>query len=194
MGSTGILVRVTASLERQALGVLGGADAGRQRVAGINRHVHDAAALHAVLGTAGPCGKDFALEVAVVVRVGIDEAADGAVLGRHLGLDAAPRTAVARDHDGALDGDAQAVELLVVVGHAVVDVDQRRGDVAIDRVGVVGGQLLVVLARRWDRRRTAGSASLAVNVRGLDQFQRRAPWGWGRARRRSRCGRPGPTP
>ena len=68
------------------------------------------------------------------------------MLGRDLGLDAAPRPAITRDYDGTLHGHSQAVEPLVVFGHAVVDIDQRRRDIAIDRVGVVGGQLLVVLA------------------------------------------------
>jgi hypothetical protein len=38
-------------------------------------------------------------------------------------------------------------ELLVVVGHAVVDVDQLAGNVAVDRVGVVARELLVLLPR-----------------------------------------------
>ena len=133
--------------ERQPLGVLGGADAGSKRVAGVNRHVHDAAALRAVFWTERAFGEDLALEVAVLMRVGIDQASDGAVLGRHFGLDAAPRIAVARDHDGALHGDAQAVERFVVFGDAEVHVNQRRGDVAIDGVGVIDRQLLVVLGR-----------------------------------------------
>ena len=55
---------------------------------------------------------------------------------------------VACDHDLALDVDAALRQLLVVRGHAVVDVDELAGHVAVDRVGVVGRQLLARLARR----------------------------------------------
>ena len=65
-----------------------------------------------------------------------------------LGLMPAPGPAVPRDHDRALDRDAQPLEPHVVLGHPVVDEDQRRGDVAVRRVGVVGGKLLGLLARR----------------------------------------------
>ena len=107
-----------------------------------------AAALHAIRRTPGALGENVALGVAIVARIGIDQAADRAVLGGDLGLDAAPGDAVARDHDGALNGDAQAVQFLVVSGNAVVDVDERRGDVTVDRVGVVGRELLGLLVRR----------------------------------------------
>ena len=139
----------------EALGIFRGADAGRERIARIDRHVHHAAALHAVARTPCAVGENVALRVAVIGGIGIDEASDGAVLGRDFGLDAAPGIAVARDHDGAFDRNAQAFELLVVIRDAVVDVDQRRGDVAVDRVGVVGGQLLGLLVgggidgQRW---------------------------------------------
>ena len=46
------------------------------------------------------------------------------MLGGDLGLDAAPGIAVTRNDDGALDGNAQAVEFFVVAGQAIVDVDQ----------------------------------------------------------------------
>ena len=62
------------------------------------------------------------------------------------GLMPRQRLAVARDDDLALDVDAELVELLVVLGHAVVHVDETAGDVAVGRVGVVGRQLLGRLA------------------------------------------------
>ena len=74
----------------------------------------------------GPVGKHVAVAVAVVARIGVDQAADRAVLGRDLRLDAAPRLAVARDDDRAFHRDAVALELLVVLGPAVVHVDERR--------------------------------------------------------------------
>ncbi len=85
------------------------------------------------------------MNVAVVGGIGINEAADGAMLGGNLGLDAAPGIPVARDYDCALDGDAHAVEFFVVIRDAVVDVNQRSGDVAVGGVGVIGGQLFGLL-------------------------------------------------
>ena len=131
-------------LQREALGVLGGADAGRQRVADVVG-VHDAAALHALARAERAVGERRALEVAVVAGVGVDQAPDRAVLGGDLGLDAAPGVAVARDHDRALDRDPQALQAVVVVGHAVVDVDERSRHVAVGRVRVVGRKLLLRL-------------------------------------------------
>jgi hypothetical protein len=131
--------------DRQAFGVLGGADAGSERVAGIDRHIHHAAPLHAVLGAHGSDGEDVARGITVFVRVGVNQAADSSMLGGDLGLDAAPGFAVASDDDGALHGDAEAIELLVVGGDAEVHIDQGRGDVAVGGIGVVRGELLAVL-------------------------------------------------
>ena len=80
--------------------------------------------------------------------------ADRPVLGRHLRLDAAPGAPVAREGDLALHGDAQPLELVVVLGQAVVHVHEGAGDVAVDRVGVVRRELLGLLATgRIDRER-----------------------------------------
>ena len=124
-------------LERRPLGVLGGADAGRQRIARIHRQVHHRAALRRAIAAPAARGVDVALEEAVVARIRVDQAADRAVLGRDLRLDAAPRAAVAGDDDLALDVDAAALELLVVGRDAVVDVDELGGHVAVGRVDVV---------------------------------------------------------
>ena len=76
------------------------------------------------------------------------------MLGGDLGFHAAPRLIVLGDHDRAFDRDAQAVELFVVFGQAVVHEDQRRGDVAVRRIGVVGRKLFRFLVRcRIDRQR-----------------------------------------
>src|SRR5207244_1289593 len=82
-------------------------------------------------GPPRPAGVDVALDVAVLPRVRVDEAADRAVLGRDLGLDAAPRPEIARDHDRALHRDSQALEPVVVGGDAVVHVDERCSDVPV---------------------------------------------------------------
>ena len=100
--------------------------------------------------------------------------------------------AVARDDDGALHRDAEPLELLVVLGQAVVDVDERPGHVAVDRVGVVGRQLLGLLAGR----RVDGDDRLVERQRGTASARssrRAAPSASGRARRRSRSARPSPT-
>jgi hypothetical protein len=131
-------------LQREAFGILGGADARRQRVADV-QGVHDAAALDACLGPGRSLGKRLAVEVPVVARVGVDEATDRAVLAGDLWLDAAPGVAVARDDDRALDRDAQPLEPVVVLRDAVVDVDEPSGHVAVDRVGVVRRKLLGLL-------------------------------------------------
>ena len=147
MGSTGIFVIVLASLMGKTLGIGGRADSGSERIAGIVG-VHDAAALDAIFGTPAALGIIVALKVAVISRVGIDDASDGAVLAGNFRLDAAPAFSVAGDDDGAFDGNSEAIELFVVFAAAVVHIDQRRGHVAINRIGVVGGQLLGRLARR----------------------------------------------
>src|SRR6185437_4560071 len=85
-------------------------------------------------------GVGVAPEVAVIPRVGIDQAAHSAVLVGKLGLQAAPALAVTHDHDLALYADAVPRQLLVVVGHSVVDVYQRGRHVAIGAVRVVRRQ------------------------------------------------------
>src|SRR6266404_411313 len=130
----------------QALGVFFRGYAGSKRVAGINGIVGHAAALHAVAWTEAALGKSFAWRIAVAFGIGIDDAADGAVFRGNLGLDAAPGVAVAGDGDRAFDGNAEAFEALVILGDAVIDVDERRDDVAIFGESVVGGQLLGFLA------------------------------------------------
>ncbi len=91
--------------EFQAFGILGRSYPWRQRVAGINRHIHYAATLHAVAGPKWARGVNASLKVSILFRIRIDDAANCAMLGRHLGLDAAPGGPITRDHDGALHGD-----------------------------------------------------------------------------------------
>ena len=135
------------ALHVQALGVARRPPARGQRVARVEGHVRHRAALGAELRPEAAARVGLALDVAVVARIGEDEAADGPVLRRHFGLDAAPGTAVARQNDLAAHVDAAPLQLLVVAGDAVVDVDQLAGHVAVDRVGVVDRQLLAGLPR-----------------------------------------------
>ena len=133
----------------ETLRVGGGPDAWRERIARPRRgEVEHAAPLHTGRRSHRPLREHVVHEVAVVSRIRIDDAADRAVLGRHLRLDTAPGVPIPRDHDGALHRDAQPIEPLVILGEPVVHVDERRGDVAVHRVGVIGRQLLGFLPGR----------------------------------------------
>jgi hypothetical protein len=150
---------------RQALHTGLGAHPRGERIARIQRHVLHAAALHTFFRAPRAGGVRVAGEVAVLVRVGINNAAHRAVFGGHFGLDSAPRSAVARDHDGALHRDAVARQFFVVRGHSVVDVDQRRGHVAVNRVALYVGSCSdcwFEVGSSW----IAGSCSLAWNLVG----------------------------
>src|SRR5262249_60214000 len=94
-------------------------------------------------------GKYIIFKVAVVARIGIDDASNGPVLRSDFGLDTAPGIAIARNHDGSLHRDAKAVEFFVVFGNSVVHIDERRGDIAVNGIGVVSGQLLALLVGDW---------------------------------------------
>ncbi len=160
IGITGILRIVLASLTGSFFPPAVEPQPGVSGSPGVDRHVHHAAALHAELGTERPIGIDLALEEAVVLRVGEDQAADGAVFVGHLRLDAAPAAAVARQHDLALHAHAELLELFVVGGHAVVDVHHFARDVTVGRIGVVGRRLVVV-----------GRVGIACDRRLLDEHR-----------------------
>jgi len=59
----------------------------RQWIARIKRHVCNAAALRSIFRAPSARGKDIAFDKAVLMRIGIDQAANRAVLRRNLGLD-----------------------------------------------------------------------------------------------------------
>ncbi len=92
--------------ERGASDPVSEAHSGREWIARVKDHVEYTAALHAVGGAVCASGVDIALIVAVIAGIGVNQAADGAVLLRDLGLDAAPTAAVACDDDLAFDVDA----------------------------------------------------------------------------------------
>ena len=83
-----------------------------------------------------------------------------------LGLQSAPAAAVAGEHDLALDAHALALEFRVVVRHALVDVDQFAGDIAVGAVDVVRRQLVLGLRRGADRPRPAARSSVALKCVG----------------------------
>src|SRR5262249_28898216 len=92
--------------------------------------------------------KRFASLEAVFAGVGVDEAAHGAVFAGDFRLDAAPGAAVFDDDDSAIDRNAQPGQQLVVFRDAIVNEDQRCGDVAVDGIRVVSGKLFVLLIGR----------------------------------------------
>ena len=142
---------------------------GRQRIAGIVS-VHDAAALHAFARTPAALRIVVAVEIAIAFGIGIDDAANGPVLAGNFGLDAAPAFAITRDHDRALDGNSQPVQLFVIVAVAVIHIHQRRGHISVDGIGVVGRKLFGSLARS----RIDGEGrflQLGAKFRGLDEFE-----------------------
>ena len=153
---------------RQPLRVLGGANAGSQRIARIHRRIQHAAALRTIGRPPAALRIRVALIIAVVARVGINQTADRAVFSRNLRLDASPGVAIAGDDDLPFDVDAAFSQRVVVGRKSIVDVDQRRGDVAVDGVSVVDRELILAKRRmfcpREERvppawRRSAGAGS-----------------------------------
>ncbi len=131
----------------QSFGVLGGADTRRERISRIIGHVRDAAALHTIRRTIGSFGEGLTGHEAIFMRIGVDQAADGTVFSRHLGLDAAPGVVITSDDNLAFDRDTQALELFVVLGNSIVHVDEGSGHVPVNRVSVIRGKLLGLLIR-----------------------------------------------
>jgi hypothetical protein len=63
---------------------------------------------------------DVTLHVAIVCRVGIDDAADRSVVLRNLGFDTTKRVAVANNYDLAGDVDSHLLKFFVVTRQSVV--------------------------------------------------------------------------
>ena len=112
-----------------------------------------------VSGRQGPIGISIAFVVAIVLRVGVDEHADGAALLGEVDLDAAKVGAVADDDDFAVQVDVLGGELIEVFEAAVVGVDDFSGYVAgaggavegHDDAGIVLARGRRRHARRWGR-------------------------------------------
>src|SRR6185503_12573328 len=79
-----------------------------------------------------------------IFRIGIDQAANRAVLVSDFGLYAAPASAIARDDYFALHVNAHLLKLVVVGGHAVVDVYKLARYIAIARISVESRKLVFV--------------------------------------------------
>ena len=87
------------------------------------------------------------MKEAVIFRVRINQASDRAVLRRNFRLGAAPVFSVTGDDNGSFHRDSEPIELFVILAATIVHVDQRRGHIAINRVSVIGRQLLCALIR-----------------------------------------------
>src|SRR4029453_18513547 len=118
-----------------------GCPSGRQRIARIERHIHNTAALHSMRRAPRPLFLDVPQKEPVVAWIRIDDAANGAMFGGDLRLDPAPTAAVPGDDDGAFDVYPRFRELLVVLRCPVVHVDEIGGDVTVGRVGIEGRKL-----------------------------------------------------
>ena len=119
---------------REALGGCRGGDAGRERIAGINLRVNNRAALDAAHRTPRTVRECVALRVAVVLGIGINNQRGGFVFVGELRFDAAITSAIARDDDFAFDVHAGGSKRAVIVLHAVVHIDDGRGDFSGRRV------------------------------------------------------------
>ncbi len=137
---------VFASLIASRFAVGGCADAGGQGIAGIIG-VHDAAALDPFFGPPAAVRILIACEIAVFLGIRVNDASDRAVFRGDFRLDAAPAAPVAGNHNGALDRNAESLQLLVILAVAVVDVTSGAVILPVGRVCVVCGQLLGGLAR-----------------------------------------------
>ena len=190
MGSTGIFCSPLASCSGEAARALLGGPAGRERISGRAGEIEHAAALHAIGRAEGTAREDVAGEVTVVARIGIEDAADGAVFVRQRRLDAAPGDAVAHDHDLAFHVDALRAQVFVILRQAVVGIDERRGDIAGGGEGVVGRKLAAFV-----RILVAGDGGLFQASPGLcaaRSFPDCARWGWAAGLRTLRRARSGP--
>ena len=78
------------SFPLEPLCIFSGRIARGKHVAGVKGHVHDRAPLYAGRVLEGPFRVHVALVVAVIFRVGINDAANGPFFGSQLGLDAPP--------------------------------------------------------------------------------------------------------
>src|ERR1700744_2504397 len=79
---------------RQAFGAWDGADTRSERIPGIERRVGHAAALNSLRRTHRSLGENIVLGIAVICRIGVDNAADRAVFIRQLRLQSSPSAAI----------------------------------------------------------------------------------------------------
>src|SRR5208282_105377 len=91
----------------ETLGIRGCAYIGSERITRIKWHVHYTATLDTVRGPHGAFGESVSIKVAILLGVGVDQTANGAVFSRNFGLNPSPRFPIARNYDGVFDGNSQ---------------------------------------------------------------------------------------
>ena len=108
----------------------------REWIAGINLRIEDRAALNAAHRTPGAAREWIAGHVAVILRIGIEDKPEGFVLFGKFRFDAAIAMAIARDGNLSLDTNTERIERPIILGHPVVDIDDRRADFGRGRIRV----------------------------------------------------------
>ena len=131
--------------EREPLCIRSRTNARREGIARINRHIQHAATLDAESRTRRTIRIRVPGHVPVTAGIGINKAADSSMFGRQLRFDSAPGLAVTHDDNCVFHRNTQPLELFVIRRDTVIDINQRRGHVAIPRVGVVSGKLFLLL-------------------------------------------------
>ena len=96
------------------------------------------------------------------------------MLGRYFRLDAAPTRSVTSDDDLAFDVDAQLFKLIVVRGHSIIDINKLAGHIAVDRVSVIGRQLIRLTRSRVFRYGRFFQHGLKTSW--LDHFKHSLSW------------------
>ena len=133
MGSVGIWRRVGASAECQTFCSGGRAHSRRQWIARKHRHVCDGAALNALGRPSAAFWIIIAFRITVIGGIGVNEAADRAMLFGELWLQPAPARSVAGDDDLAFDADSALLERIIVGRHSIIDINNRCSDVSVAR-------------------------------------------------------------
>ena len=121
---------------RNALRVGSGRDARRERIAGIDFSVEDRAALDGAHRPPRAARVNVAGIVAVIGRIGINQQRGGFVFFGKFRLDAAISVAVTHENDFSRDAGAERFELAVIVGRAVIGVNDGRRDFTGRRVSI----------------------------------------------------------
>src|SRR5207249_6292708 len=93
--------KLLSIFDRHALGIGSRADSRRQRIAHEHRAILHAPPLHSILRPPPALRKRLPARIPVIVRIGINNAANRSMLSGNERLDPAPRMAIPRNYDRA---------------------------------------------------------------------------------------------
>ena len=130
-------------LTLDALGFFRRADPRGQRIARIEGHVGHGSPLEALGGASAALRVDIVRAIAVLLGIGIDDAANGAVILGQLGLQTPPADPIAGDDDLPLHRNTHALQGLVVIRHSEVHIDQVPGDIAVSLESHIGREFIL---------------------------------------------------